>query len=155
MIKYFLTRKKIRFNNHTEVIDESGNVFYNFSGNFFQTKIRLFKPDGTTLFWGRLIWSFKRRYDIFKGNEKITSIIAKSIFTKYRYDISSFMENITYEGILWRDEFNIMKDNIIVLSIRKPNDKKYFRVVEVDETNEEYLLMLMFTLIVAVDIPDA
>jgi uncharacterized protein YxjI len=155
VIKYYLPRKKIRFNNHTEVVDESGNVFYNFSGNFFQTKIRLFKPDGTSLYWARLVWSFRRRYDIFRESEKITSIIAKSIFTNYRYDISSFMNNISYAGILWRDEFNIMKDNIVVLSIRKTNDKKYFRIVEVDETNEEYLLMLMFTLIVAVDIPDA
>jgi uncharacterized protein YxjI len=154
MIKLFLPKKKFTFNHHTEVVDENGTVLFLFTGSFFQDEIRLITPDGTVLYYAKYVWGFKSRYDIYKGNVLITSVIAKSLFNAYKFNILPFIDKLSYEGDLLKNDFNILKDDVVVVTIRESIDKKYHRVIEVDSLHHEYLLMLMFTLIVIVDLPD-
>ncbi|MDO9629439.1 MAG: hypothetical protein Q7I99_06030 [Acholeplasmataceae bacterium] len=93
----------------------------------------------------------KTRIDIFRGDLEISSVIAKSFFTPYRYHILSDQDNLRVEGSILRSQFSILEENKVVLSIHKDPDKKYFRLIDVDETHTNYLIMLMFSLISAVE----
>ncbi|MDF2700488.1 MAG: hypothetical protein K0Q49_2046 [Haloplasmataceae bacterium] len=154
MIKLFIPKKNIQYNNHRDVLDEKDNLVYRNRGNFFQTKIKLLNRDDTIIYEARMAWSLKRRYDIFKNGEKVSYIIAQSIFNSYNYNIVSFLENLGVVGSITRSEFRIFKDDQVVLSISKDVEKKYYRIIDIDELHTEFLLMLMFTLIVAADTID-
>jgi uncharacterized protein YxjI len=147
----FIPKKKIKYNNHREVLDIKDNLIYRYRGNFFQTKIKLLNKEGTIIYKARMAWSLKRRYDIFKNGEKVSSIIAQSFFNKCKYNIVSFLGNLHVHGSIERSEFQIYKDDQLVLSISKDVEEKYYRIIEVVEYHTDYLLMLMFTLFVAVD----
>jgi len=151
MITLYIPKKKIKYNNHREVLDLNGNLIYRHRGNFFQTRIKLLNRDDIIVYEAKMAWRLKRRYDIFKNGERVSGIVAQTFFNQCKYNIASFIENLSVNGNIAQSEFQIFKDDQVVLSISKDVEKKYYRIIRVDEHHTDYLLILMFTLIVAVD----
>lgn len=101
------------------------------------------------LYETKMIWGFKRGYNIFKNKEKIISIVPKRAYDTIDFDIVYEKEKLAFMGHLKMSEFQIYSNDQLVLSIEADIDDKYRRIIKVDEMRKEPLLMLMFTLLSA------
>ena len=150
MTELYIPRKKFVFNYHSDIIDENNQVLYHFDSSFFKAHLSLLK-NGKVLYTSNQKFSFRRTFDIYKNGEIVCTIKAKSFFNPYNYDIESHLGDFVVVGKPQIEKFNILDDNKLILSITKDTDKKYARIIVVEETRIAFLLMLMFTLIVAAD----
>lgn len=150
MIKFYIPRKKFTFNHHSDIIDENNQVMYHFGTSFFRAHLSLLK-NGKVLYTANQKFSFRRIFEICKNGEIVCTVKAKSFFNPYNYYFESDLGDFVIVGKPQIEKFNILDDGKLVLSITKDTEKQYSRIIEVDETHITFLLMLMFTLIVAAE----
>jgi uncharacterized protein YxjI len=152
MIELYIPHKKLTFNHHVDIIDENEQVLYHFGTSFFLGRLSLLK-NGKVLYTANHKFNFLRirTYEIYKNGEIVGKIKAKQFFNPCNYTVESDLGDFLVVGKPMIEKFDILDDNKLVLSVTSHMKKKYARIIEVDETQTEFLLMLMFTLIVAAD----
>ena len=150
MIKLYIPRKKFTFNHHADIIDVNEQVLYHFDTSFFKGRLSLIK-NGKILYTANLKFNFRRTFEITQNGKIVCTIKARSIFNPYDYYIESDLGDFLVVGKPRIEKFDIMDDHKLVLSVIKDTERKYAKIIEVDESHIAFLLMLMFTLIVAAD----
>jgi uncharacterized protein YxjI len=151
LIKFYLPRRKFRFNQNTDVLDDQGHLLYVLKSSVFLGRLTLYKND-KIIYTSESKISFRRRHDIKRHDETICSIKSKHLFFVIKYLIETNLGSFHYEGSPFAEKFQIIQNNQVVLSIDNDPNKVYRKIIEVDELKTEFLLMLMFTLMYAADI---
>lgn len=151
VITLYIPKKIINRKNWKEVIDANGNLLYQFRTNIFSSKFELLNHYDKLLFNAKQVTFFRKHYDIYKNDTVIASLVTKSYFKQYQYYIKSTKDNLFVEGSIMNSRFSIREENEVVLTISKDPQKKYNRIITVDESQMEYLIMVMLSLIVAVE----
>lgn len=149
MITLYMPKKRINRKNYKEVIDANENLLYQFRMNIFCTKFELLSQNDKLLFYAKKASIFRSHYDIYKSETMITSLVTKSFFKQWEYYIKSNKDNLFVEGSIFGRRFSIREENQIVLTITKDPHKKYVRIITVDESQKDYLIMVMLSLIAA------
>lgn len=151
MITLYMPKKRINRKNDKEVIHLNESLLYQFRTNIFSSKFELFNQNDKLLFTAKQVTLFRNHYDIYQNDTVISSLVTKSYFKQYQYYIKSNKDNLFVEGSIVNSQFSLREENEVVLTISKDPQKNYRRIITVDESQKDYLIMVMLSLIVAVE----
>ncbi|MBU1142578.1 MAG: hypothetical protein KKH92_02925 [Firmicutes bacterium] len=146
-----MPKKRINRKNDKEVIHLNESLLYQFRTNIFSSKFELFNQNDKLLFTAKQVTLFRNHYDIYQNDTVISSLVTKSYFKQYQYYIKSNKDNLFVEGSIVNSQFSLREENEVVLTISKDPQKNYRRIITVDESQKDYLIMVMLSLIVAVE----
>jgi hypothetical protein len=143
MVKLFIPKTKIIFNSQHDLIDEKGNLVYRHTTNFSQTKRAIVNAENEIVMSSNTVFGFLEKHAITQNKRLITEVSYKSIWS--RAIVSQNGLDIREKGYM---QFSIFRSNEEVLSITKSKQKEYSYIVNVKENQIDFLVMLMFTVIV-------
>jgi uncharacterized protein YxjI len=146
MIEVYIPRRKFIFNQNQTIINQEGLVLYEHKSSLFQGKLSLFQ-DHRLIYTSDLVFSFKRRYDVKRHQERLCRVTQQWSFFSAKFLIESETNHYSIVGKVYWEDFQIFDGNQLVLSIRRDEHKIYHRIIQVDEAKIGFLLMLMFTVI--------
>lgn len=143
MTKLFIPKTKSLFNSQYDLVDVKGNLIYRHRTNFFQTDRSIVNNENKVIMISRTTLGLLEKHVISQNNRIVTVVSYKSIWSRkivlqdgLSVDVYGFMR------------FTISRNQEEVLSITKSKQKNYSYMVNVNEENTDFLIMLMFTIIV-------
>ncbi|MBS3990674.1 MAG: hypothetical protein KGZ51_01250 [Erysipelothrix sp.] len=143
MIELFIPKAKFLFNNQYDLVDHEGNLVYRHRSSFFQTKRSLLNIHNEVIMNSKTVFGFKQKHVITQNNELIAEVYSKSTWGGIIVPQKEL--DVRVKGY-WR--FTVLRNEEEVLSITRSKQKKYSYVVSVKEDQIDFLIMLMFTIIV-------
>jgi hypothetical protein len=146
MIKLFIPKTKFLFNNQYDLMDQEGILVYRHRSNYFQTNRFIVNAENKVIMNSKTVLGFREKFVITQNNRFITEVSYKSIWNR-----KIVLEDGLSVKINGRMQFTIFRNDEEVLSITKSKQKEYFRIVQVTEDQTDFLIMLMFTIIVMLD----
>jgi hypothetical protein len=147
MISLYIPKKRWLYNNQYELVDQEGRIVYRHRSNFFRTKRYIVNKNNEAIYHSRTIFGFIDKHAITRNNEIITYVSIKSIWGKgILISKEGFSVKINSEL-----KFSILMNQEEVLSISKSDRKEFSHMIIVDEDLLDFLIILMFTIIVMND----
>ena len=147
MIKLYISKRKWLFNNQYDLVDQEGQIVYRHRSNFFNTKRFLVNRNNEVVLHSKTVFGLRDKHAITLNNEIITYVSYKSVLvngilvSKEGYSVK--LEN--------RMRFSILDNQEVVLNITKSDRKNFLHMVIVKEDQSDFLIMLMFTIMVMLD----
>jgi len=148
MIKLYIPKTRFLFNNQYDLVDEEGNLVYRHCTNFLQTKRYIVNANQEVIMNSKSIFGLLEKHIISQNNKLVTEVSFKSIWSRTIVSQEGF--SVKVSGFM---RFTILKDNEELLSITRSKQKEYSYIVNVKEDQIDFLIMLMFTIIVMLNKP--
>jgi len=143
MIKLFIPRTKFLFNSQYDLINQDGYLVFRHLTNFSQTKRSLVNAENEVIIDSKTVFGFLEKHIISQNSKFVAEVSYKSIWS--RTIVSQEGLDIKVEGYM---RFSILRNNEEVLRITKSKQKDYSYIINVKEDQIDFLIMLMFTIIV-------
>jgi hypothetical protein len=147
MISLYIPKKRWLFNNQHDLVDQEGRIVYRHRSNFFRTKRFIVNSNDEVVLRSKTVFGLREKHVITLNNE----IIA---YVSYR----SFLGNgilVSQEGfsvkVSNRMRFSIFNNQEEALIITKSDRKDFSHMITVKEDQSDFLIMLMFTIMVMLD----
>jgi len=147
MIKLYIPKKKWLFNDQYDLVDQEGQIVYRHRSNLFRTKRFIANRDNEAVLFSKTVFGRKDNHAIIENNEIIAYISNKPglgnviLISKDGYRVK----------VEERMRFSISDTHGIVLTIAKSDRKDSSYSVSVKEDQRDFLIMLMFTIMVMLD----
>jgi len=152
MIKLYIPKKRWIFNNHYDIVDQEGRFVYRHRSNFFNTKRYIVNSNNEIIFHSKTLFGLTEKHVITKNDEIITYVTAKSFFSNEiitTHADYSFIVSRRFQ--LTPMPFSIQNNQREVLSIKKSDRKDCSHLIIVEESQIDFLIILMFTIIVMIE----
>jgi hypothetical protein len=148
MVELYIPKTRFLFNNQYDLVDQEGNLLYRHSTNFLQTRRYIVNANNEVIMNSRSVFGFLEKHIISQNNMFVAEVSYKSIWS--RTIVSKDGLTFKVKGFM---RFTIFDNNEEVLSITRSKQKEYSYIVNVKEGQIDFLLMLMFTIIVMLNKP--
>lgn len=148
MIKLYIPKKRWLFNNQYDLVDQEGQIAYRHRSNFFRTKRFIVNRNDEVVLHSKAIFGLREKHVITLNNEIIAYVSYKSVWGN---GILVSQEGLSVKVSNSRMLFSILNNQEEVLNIAKSDRRDFSYMVTVKETQIDFLIMLMFTIIVMLD----
>lgn len=148
MISLYIPKKRWLFNNQHDLVDQEGQIAYRHRSNFFRTKRFIVNRNDEVVLRSKTIFGLREKHVITLNNEIIAYVSYKSV---WGYGILVSQEGFSVK-VSNRMRFSIFSNQEEVLIITKSDLKDFSHMITVKEDQSDFLIMLMFTIMVMLDI---
>ncbi len=147
MIMLYIPKKRWLFNNQYDLVDQEGRIVYRHRSNFFRTKRFIVNRNDEVVLHSKTIFGLREKHVITLNNEIIAYVSYKSVWGN---GILVLQEGFSVK-VSNRMRFSILNNQEEALIITKSDRKDVSYMVAVKEDHIDFLIMLMFTIIVMLD----
>ncbi len=128
------------------IIDTKNHVRYQIKSSMLQGRVDFYNNE-QLLYTADRVFGLRLQYSLKKNGIEVCLIKAKTLFMFNKFQIESEYGDYQLIGKSPFEEFQILNHNQVVLSIKKDIKKVYHKVILVEESQLELLLMMMVVLI--------
>lgn len=147
MISLYIPKKRWLFNNQHDLIDQEGQIAYRHRSNFFRTKRFIVNRNDEVVLCSKTIFGLREKHVITLNNEIIAYVSYKSVWGN---GILVSQDGFSVK-VSNRMRFSIFNNQEEVLIITKSDRKDFSHMITVKEDQSDFLIMLMFTIMVMLD----
>lgn len=147
MIKLYIPRKRSLFSNQLELVNQEGHMVYRYHSSLFQTKRFIENSENEVIANSYTDFGMIEQHVISQNNEIVAYVSYKSIW-RNKILISKEGYSVKINNVMRFTIFNNLEE---VLSIRRSDRKGFSCVVEVKEEQTDFLIILMFTILVMIE----
>lgn len=147
MIKLYIPKKRWLFNNQYDLVDQEGRIVYRHRSNFFRTKRFIVNRNDEVVLRSKAIFGLREKHVITLNNEIIAYVSYKSVWGN---GILVSQDGYSVKVDNWK-QFSILYNQEEALIITKSDRKDFSHMITVKEDQSDFLIMLMFTIMVMLD----
>jgi hypothetical protein len=147
MISLYIPKQRWLFNNQYDLVDEEDRIVYRHRSNFFRTKRFIVNSNDEVVLRSKTIFGLREKHAISLNNEIIAYVTYKSVFGN---GIQVSLEGFSVKVDDWM-RFSIFYNLEEVLNITKSDRKDFSHMITVKEEQSNFLIMLMFTIMIMLD----
>jgi hypothetical protein len=147
MISLYIPKKRWSFNNQYDLVDQEGRIVYRHCSNFFRTKRFIVNRNDEVVLCSKTIFGLREKHVITLNNEIIAYVSYKSVWSN---GILVSQDGYSVKVDNWK-QFSILYNQEEALIITKSDLKDFSHMITVKEDQSDFLIMLMFTIMVMLD----
>lgn len=147
MISLYIPKKRWSFNNQYDLVDQEGRIVYRHRSNFFRTKRFIVNRNDEVVIRSETIFGLREKHVIILNNEIIAYVSYKSVWGN---GILVSQDGYSVKVDNWK-QFSILYNQEEALIITKSDQKDFSHMITVKEDQSDFLIMLMFTIMVMLD----
>jgi hypothetical protein len=147
MISLYIPKKRWLFNNQYDLVDQEGQIVYRHRSNFFRTKRFIVNRNDEVVLRSKTIFGLREKHVITLNNEIIAYVSYKSVWGN---GILVSQDGYSVKVDNWK-QFSILYNQEEALIITKSDRKDFSHMITVKEDQSDFLIMLMFTIMVMLD----
>lgn len=147
MISLYIPKKRWSYNNQYDLVDQDGQIAYRHRSNFFRTKRFIVNRNDEVILRSKSIFGLREKHVITLNNEIIAYVSCKSVWGN---GILVSQDGYSVKVDDWK-QFSISYNQEEALIITKSDRKDFSHMITVNEDQGDFLIMLMFTIMVMLD----